>query len=110
VALNDFRLCANQTDNSFVTVLADDDKVRVVCRLSQADIEDSVGGNPSPEDRKRIVSEGLERIGAVLSLKYEAKEYVPYIDRFGISNEYTVEVALGLNDLSGCNLAWQKDA
>jgi hypothetical protein len=100
MALRDFRLSQGQGDNSFVIVLADDGRIRVITRIAREAIEDHLNVSGFPHRQMiAFVESNLPQISRLISKKYEAGDYTTYTDRFGITDENNKLVIITNDDL-----------
>jgi len=106
MALQDFRLSQGQGDTSFVVVLADEGKTRVIARIAREAIEDYLHATElSHRQRIVFVEKNLQQIGRIIARKYESEDYTTYTDRFGITDENNKLVIITFNDLNCGNLS-----
>lgn len=100
MALSDVRLSQGQSDDSFVVVLVDDGKIRVITRITR----EAIAGyfqlrEVSHRQRIALVESNLPQIGRLIAKKYEAGDYTTYIDRFGITDENNKLIIITYDDL-----------
>jgi hypothetical protein len=106
MALRDFRLSQGQGDNSFVVVLADDGKTRIIARIAREAIEDYLrAAELSHRQRIAFVEKNLPQIGRLIAKKYDAEDYTTYTDRFGITDENNKLVIITSDDLKRGDLS-----
>ena len=95
MALENFRLSDDQSDDFFVTVLADDGRIRIIARICREAIDDHwrlESSNPnqlqssSQNQRVQIVRENISWIKDIILTKYCAGEYEIFTDKLGISS------------------------
>jgi len=106
MVLRDFRVSQSQGDASFVVVLADDGRIRVITRIAREAIDDLLNARElSHRQRAAFVERNLSQIERLISKKYEAQDYTIYTDRFGITDENNKLIILTSNDLERCGLS-----
>ena len=100
MAISDFRLSQVQGDNSFVVILADDGKIRIVSRVAREALDDYFERREL-SDRQRIAlaESNLTQIGEVIARKYAAGDYATYTDSLGITDANNKLIVLTYDDL-----------
>ena len=100
MAISDFRLSQVQGDNSFVVILADDGKIRIVSRVAREALDDYFERREL-SDRQRIAlaESNLTQIGEVIARKYAAGDYTTYTDSLGITDANNKLIVLTYDDL-----------
>jgi DNA-binding XRE family transcriptional regulator len=105
MTLRDFRLSQGQGDNSFVVVLADDGRTRVITRIAREAIDDHLQARElSHRQRIAFAERNLPQIARIIAKKYEAQDYTIYTDRFGITDENNKLIILTSDDFDGPGL------
>lgn len=100
MVLRDFRLSQGQGDDSFVVVLADDGKIRVITRITREAIEDYLKVSQcSHRQRIAFIERHLTQIARLISKKYEDGVYTTYTDGLGITDDKNKLVILTYDDL-----------
>ncbi len=98
--IRDFRLSRGQGDDSFVVVLADDGKIRIVTRVARNAIEDYFQrSNLSHRQRIALVESNLQQISALITKKYEAGDFTTYTDQLGVTDANNKLVIITYDDL-----------
>lgn len=81
----EFRLPPVQSDTDYVTVLADEDKFRIIGHITREAIEDNLllGRQGTPEQRGEAVRSRLAEIGQLIERKYRDGSSHAYMGKFG---------------------------
>lgn len=95
MSLGNFRLSADQSRKDHVTILAGDGDYRVIAHISAEAINDrfSLKGE-SQKTRVAKIAENLGEIAALIEARYAAGNFVPYVDKDGVThkNHYLVVI------------------
>jgi hypothetical protein len=101
VTLAAFRLSEGQGDDSFVVVLADDGRVRVIARVSREAIDDCFQRRElTQRQRVALVESNLPHVARLIERKYLAGDHTIYTDRLGITDESNRLIIITYDDLS----------
>lgn len=81
----EFRLPPTQPDTAYVTVLADEDRMRIIGHITFEAIQDDLllGRQGTPQQRIEAVANRLAEIGQLIERKYREGSSVAYIGKFG---------------------------
>ncbi len=100
MAIQDFRISQGQNDDSFVVVLADDGKIRIVSRVGRNAIDDYFESRAlSHSQRIALVESNLTQISEIIAKKYMALDYTTYTDSLGITDVNNKLVVITYDDL-----------
>lgn len=100
MAIQDFRLSQGQGDDSFVVVLADDGKTRIVSRIARNALDDYFERRElSHRQRIALVESNLRQIGDVIARKYAGRDYTIYTDSLGVTDANNKLIVITYDDL-----------
>jgi hypothetical protein len=86
MSLLNFRLPLPQPNLEFVTVVADEGKVRAVAQIRREIIGDKLPNADYHKDRLDIVERNLGVLAPIIQAKYDAGRYTDYTDSLGITS------------------------
>jgi hypothetical protein len=102
MALTDFRLCPDQSNGSFVVVLADDGKMRAITHVAREAVDDRFQlRGASQKQRAELVARHLAAISEIIKRKYAAGDTDPYTDRIGMTDPNNKLITITSADLAG---------
>src|SRR6202023_1820542 len=84
MSLSNFQLPLPQPNLEFVTVVADEGKVRAVARIAREIIEDAFPDEDYHLNRFTIVGRNLGVLRPIIQAKFDAHDNTDYTDRLGI--------------------------
>jgi hypothetical protein len=100
MTIQDFRLSRDQGDDSFVVVLADDGRTRVVTRVARNALDDYFQRRElTHRQRIALVESNLAEIGRLIVRKYAAGDTSTYTDRLGITDDSNKLIVITYDDL-----------
>jgi len=101
VSLSNFRLPSPQPNLEFVTVVADEGKVRAVVQIARAIIEDAFPDEDYHLLRFAIVGRNLDVLAPIIQAKFDAHDYTDYMDSLGIVSGNDKLIVIDRTDLVG---------
>ena len=106
MALTDFRLSPDQSNGSFVVILADDGKIRAITHVAREAVDDRFQlRGASQKQRVEIVERNLVAISEIIKQKYAAGDTAPYTDRIGMIDPNDKLIIITTADLAGIAMA-----
>lgn len=102
MALTDFRLSLDQSNRSFVVILADDGKIRAITHVAREAVDDRFRlRGASQKQRVELIESNLVSISEIIKRRYEAGETAPYTDRSGMIDPNNKLITITTADLAG---------
>ncbi len=100
MSLLNFRLPLPQPNLEFVTVIADEGKVRAVAQIRREIIEDKLPNENYHRNRFAIVERNLGVLAPIIRAKYDAGHYTNYTDSFGVTSGNDKLIIIDRGDLA----------
>jgi hypothetical protein len=104
MSLSNFRLPSPQPNHEFVTIVADEGKVRAVAQIAREIIEDAFPDEDYHLERFVIIGRNFGVLGPIIQAKFDAHNYMDYADSLGIVSGNDKLIVIDRTDLVGHKL------